>query len=207
MYLAVSGNIGSGKSSLTELLSGRYGLQAVYEAVSENPYLEDFYHDMARYSFHSQIFFLSRRLEQHLLVINGASGVIQDRTLFEDAMIFAQNLYATGKMDARDWETYFSLYCSILPALRSPDLLIYIRASLPTLRQRIAKRGRDFEQEMSDDYLEGLNVLYAQWLEGYGYSRVLVIDGDELDFISDPSAFETICSRIEALDLGIPLLS
>ncbi len=206
MYLAISGNIGSGKSSLTALLSARYDLQAVYEAVSENPYLEDFYHDMARYSFHSQIFFLSRRLEQHLLVINGANGVIQDRTLYEDAMIFAQNLYATGKMDARDWQTYFSLYCSILPALQTPDLLIHIEASLPTLRQRITKRGRDFEQEMSDDYLEQLNILYAQWLEGYGHSRVLVINGDELDFMSDPNAFETICSRIEMMGLGIPLL-
>lgn len=207
MYLAISGNIGSGKSSLTALLSGRYGLAPVYEAYQENPYLEDFYRDMRRYSFHSQVFFLSKRLEQHLTLINGAGGVIQDRTVFEDANIFARHLFETGQMEPRDWETYCGLYHGILPALRVPDLLIHLDASLETLRKRIGRRGRDYERSIPDAYLAGLNTLYEGWVAAYDHSPVIRVPGDRLDFVNDPAAFGWICDRIEALGFGVPLLS
>lgn len=206
MYLAISGNIGSGKSSLTGLLSERFGLAPVYEAFEENPYLEDFYRDMRRFSFHSQVFFLSKRLEQHLTLINGASGVIQDRTVFEDAGIFARNLFETGQMEARDWATYLGLYQGILPALRAPDLLIHIDASLPTLKGRIARRGREYEQSIPDAYLNGLSRLYDEWVAQYHHSPVIRVPGDEIDFVGDRAGFEWICARIEGLGFGVPLL-
>lgn len=206
MYLAVSGNIGSGKSSLTALLSERYQLAPVYEAFEANPYLQDFYRDMRRYSFHSQVFFLSKRLEQHLTSINGARGAIQDRTVFEDAGIFARHLFETGQMEERDWETYLGLYQGILPALRTPNLLIHIDASLGTLRSRIAARGRDYEREIPDAYLAGLNRLYDGWVASYDHSPVVRVPGDDIDFVHDRDGFEWICERIEALGFGAPLL-
>jgi deoxyadenosine/deoxycytidine kinase len=207
MYLAVSGNIGSGKSTLTRMLSERYGLRPVYEPYAENPYLEDFYRDMRRYSFHSQIYFLSRRLEQHLNLVTGARYVIQDRTVFEDANIFARNLYESGQMEARDWATYCGLYQGILPALRVPDLLIHIDAGLPTLRRRIALRGRSYEQDIPDAYLAGLNRLYDTWISAFDACPVLHVPGDELDFVADPHAFEHVCARVGAHGFGLPLLS
>ncbi|GGO19888.1 deoxynucleoside kinase [Deinococcus humi] len=207
MYLAVSGNIGSGKSTLTRMLSERYGLRPVYEPYAENPYLEDFYRDMRRYSFHSQIYFLSRRLEQHLNLVTGARYVIQDRTVFEDANIFARNLYESGQMEARDWATYCGLYEGILPALRVPDLLIHIDAGLPTLRRRIALRGRSYEQDIPDAYLAGLNRLYDAWIADFSACPVLRVPGDDLDFVADPHAFEHVCARVGAYGFGLPLLS
>ncbi len=207
MYLAVSGNIGSGKSTLTRMLSERYGLRPVYEPYAENPYLEDFYRDMRRYSFHSQIYFLSRRLEQHLNLVTGARYVIQDRTVFEDANIFARNLYESGQMEARDWATYCGLYEGILPALRVPDLLIHIDASLPTLRRRIALRGRSYEQDIPDAYLAGLNRLYDAWIADFDACPVLRVPGDDLDFVANPHAFEHVCARVGAHGFGLPLLS
>ncbi|MFK7602301.1 deoxynucleoside kinase [Deinococcus sp. SM5_A1] len=206
MYLAVSGNIGSGKSTLTRMLSERYGLRPVYEPYADNPYLEDFYRDMRRYSFHSQIYFLSRRLEQHLNLVTGARYVIQDRTVFEDANIFARNLYEIGQMEARDWATYCGLYEGILPALRVPDLLIHIDAGLPTLRRRIALRGRSYEQDIPDAYLAGLNRLYDAWIAEFDACPVLRVPGDELDFVADPGAFGHVCERIQAHGFGLPLL-
>ena len=206
MYLAVSGNIGSGKSSLTALLSERYQLAPVYEAFEANPYLQDFYRDMRRYSFHSQVFFLSKRLEQHLALINGARGAIQDRTVFEDANIFARNLFETGQMEERDWETYLGLYQGILPALRTPNLLIHIDASLPVLKSRIAARGRDYEREIPDAYLSGLSRLYDEWVTSYDHSPIVRVPGDDIDFVHDRGGFEWICERIEALGFGAPLL-
>lgn len=206
MYLALSGNIGSGKSTLTRMLSERYGLRPVYEPYAENPYLEDFYGDMRRYSFHSQVYFLSRRLEQHLTLVRDTREVVQDRTVFEDANIFARHLYATGQMEARDWETYLGLYRGILPALRTPDLLIHIDASLPTLRRRIALRGRDYEQDLPGEYLLGLNRLYEEWVGDFAACPVLRIDGDRLDFVQDAAAFEWVCERVGALGFGLPLL-
>lgn len=206
MYVAVSGNIGSGKSTLTRMLSERYGLRPVYEPYAENPYLEDFYRDMRQYSFHSQIYFLSRRLEQHLGMVTGARYVIQDRTVFEDASIFARNLYESGQMSGRDWQTYQALYQGVLPALRVPDLLIHIDAGLPTLRRRIAQRGRDYEQDIPDDYLSGLNRLYGAWVTDFDLCPVLRVDGDHLDFVHDPQAFEWVCGRVQAHGYGLPLL-
>jgi deoxyadenosine/deoxycytidine kinase len=206
VYVAISGNIGSGKSSLTQLLSARYALTPVYEAVDENPYLDDFYRDMSRYAFHSQVFFLGKRLEQHLTQVNNGERVIQDRTVFEDAAIFARNLRESGHIDGRDWRTYLALYQGIVPALRAPTLLVYLRCSLATLRAHIAKRGRDFEQAIPDDYLERLNGLYEGWVEGYDLSPVVTVEGDEFDFVSRPAAFEAICARLEAQGLDRPVL-
>ncbi len=202
MYLAIAGNIGSGKSSLTALLSEAFGLKPVYEAVSENPYLEDFYRDMGAYAFHSQVFFLARRVRQHLLEVNGARAVVQDRTVYEDALVFAQNLYREGHLKERDWRTYLDLFQSVSPALRKPDLLIYLRASLPTLRERIKKRGRPFEQNLPDRYLLGLNALYEELIASWDLSPVYVVEADRIDFVEKA---EDRDSLLAALRLGIPL--
>lgn len=206
MYLAISGNIGSGKSTLTRMLADRYGLRPVYEPYADNPYLEDFYRDMRQYSFHSQVYFLSRRLEQHLNLVTGARYVIQDRTVFEDANIFARNLFESGQMAQRDWDTYRSLYEGVLSALRVPDLLIHIDASLPTLKRRIAQRGREYEQAIPEAYLGGLNRLYDSWVTGFDACPVVRVPGDQLDFVADPQAFEWVCQRVQANGFGLPLL-
>jgi deoxyadenosine/deoxycytidine kinase len=206
MYIAISGNIGSGKSTLTGMLAARYGLTPVYEAFEENPYLQDFYADMHRYSFHSQVFFLSKRLSQHLTLVNGAERVIQDRTIFEDANVFARNLYESGQMEERDWRTYGGLYGGILPALRTPDLLIHIDAGLPVLRGRIARRGRGYEQDIPDEYLERLSGLYEIWVNAYHHSPLLRIPGDTVDFVADPEGFGWVCRQIESRGLREPML-
>ncbi len=206
MYIAISGNIGSGKSTLTGMLAARYGLTPVYEAFEENPYLQDFYADMQRYSFHSQVFFLSKRLSQHLNMVNGAERVIQDRTIFEDANVFARNLYESGQMEERDWRTYGGLYGGILPALRTPDLLIHIDAGLPVLRGRIQRRGRGYEQDIPDEYLERLGRLYKVWVNAYHHSPLLRIPGDTVDFVTDPEGFGWVCRQIEARGLREPML-
>lgn len=183
MYIAIAGNIGSGKSSLTALMAEEYGFRPVYEAVDENPYLADFYADMGRWAFPSQVFFLAKRLKQHLEEVNRHVRVVQDRTVFEDAAIFACNLYRQGHLSERDWQTYQHLYEWIAPALRKPDLLIYIRASLPTLKKRIAKRGREYERGIPEEYLRTLNELYESWVQAYALSPKLVLEGDRLDFV------------------------
>ncbi len=210
MYVAIAGNIGSGKSSLTQTLSARYALTPVFEVLDENPYLQDFYaHIEARpnpFAFHSQVFFLARRLEQHLREVNRNERVIQDRTVFEDAAIFARNLAHSGQMEARDWNTYRMLYDGIGPALRVPNLMVFIRCSLNTLRERIRRRGRDFEQSIPDDYLERLNALYEEFIESYTLSPLIVVPGDELDFIADRYALGWICGQLEAHGLDVPML-
>ena len=205
MFIAVAGNIGAGKSSLTEILARRYALLPVFEAVDENPYLEDFYRDMHGYAFHSQMFFLARRLEQHLTKVNPGSRVIQDRTIYEDANIFARNLFEEGVMDLRDYKSYCGMYHAILHALRPPDLLIYLRASLPTLRARIARRGRAFESAIEESYLARLNHLYDAWIETYALSPKVIIDADA-DFVGCPADLERVLARLEPHGLSTPIL-
>ena len=206
MYVAIAGNIGAGKSTLTRLLSSTFNRVPVYEAVEENPYLEDFYRDMKRYAFHSQMFFLGKRLEQHLAQVNPGQRVIQDRTIYEDAAIFAHNLYAEGILSERDYRSYRQMYEAIGMALRPPDLLIYLEASLPTLRHHIAQRGRDYEAGIEDEYLERLNELYEGWIEGYELSELLVLPADELDFVRSDEDREKVLELVERRGLSRPLV-
>ncbi len=206
MFVAVAGNIGAGKSSLTRVLADHFALSPVYEAVDENPYLQDFYRDMPRYAFHSQMFFLAKRLEQHVSQVNPGSRVIQDRTLYEDANIFARNLFEEGVMDARDFGVYMAMYRAMRAALRPPDLLIYLRASLPTLRRHIALRGRAFETGISDAYLAGLGTLYERWFTAYDLSPKVVLSADDLDFVNDPDALAQVVHTLDSW-LTPPILS
>lgn len=206
MYLAIAGNIGAGKSSLTRILAEDYGLTPVFEAVDENPYLEDFYRDMSRYAFHSQIFFLGKRLEQHLTRVNPGERVVQDRTIYEDAGVFARNLFEQGVMDERDYGSYCRMYEAISRALRPPDLLIYLRTGLPKLRRQMRRRGRGYEENISDEYLERLSRLYESWLEGYDLSEVLVIEADDLDFVNRAEDRARVLEAIERRGLIRPVL-
>jgi len=206
LYVAVAGNIGAGKSSLTRILSERYHLSPVYEAVDENPYLEDFYRDMKRYAFHSQMFFLAARLRQHLRQVNLGLRVIQDRTVYEDAAIFARLLHDDGVMDDRDHASYRTMYEAVTSALRPPDLLIYLRASLPTLKRHIKQRGRTYEADIDDGYLERLGGLYERWIEDYGLSRVVVVPGDDLDFVNDDVSLRKLLDLLERNGLTAPVV-
>lgn len=206
MYLAIAGNIGAGKSTLTELLAARYRLKPIYEVTSDNPYLEDFYRDMRRYAFHSQLVFLGHRLKQHLDEINPSERIIQDRTIYEDAQVFARNLFEQGIMAARDYQSYLLLYQAVSRALKPPDLLIYLRASVPTLKARIRARGRSFEQQIDDRYLAQLNALYERFIAGYTLSEVIAVSVDQLDFLERPSDFQKLCALLEGKGLSAPVL-
>jgi deoxyadenosine/deoxycytidine kinase len=206
VYVAIAGNIGVGKSSLTRLLSDRYGLEPIYEAVDENPYLPDFYDDMRRWGFHSQMFFLAERLRQHLRQVNPGERVIQDRTVYEDAAVFARNLWREGVLDDRDWDAYQRMYEAIAATLRPPDLLVYLRASLPTLEARISLRGRDYESGIDPGYLERLNALYESFVARYDLSRVVVVPADELDFVRSPADLEATFAMLERHGLVPPIV-
>ncbi|MEL6269537.1 MAG: deoxynucleoside kinase [Chloroflexota bacterium] len=182
-FVAVAGNIGAGKSSLTRLLADHFGWQPFYEANAENPYLADFYADMQRWSFHSQMFFLGKRLEHHRLLVDHPGSAVQDRTVYEDAEIFACNLHRQGKIADRDYETYRSLYRAIASFLPPPDLIVYLKASTDTLLAHIAKRGRDFEQNIDPAYVEQLNTLYNNWIDDWTACPVFTVDLDTRDFI------------------------
>jgi Deoxynucleoside kinases len=196
-YLVLAGNIGAGKSTLVRLLSERLGFRPYYEPVAENPYLEDFYKDMRKWAFHSQLFFLSYRARSHRDLMNDPHSVVQDRSLYEDAEVFARNLHEQGTMSDRDWETYSNLYRSMAELLPAPDLVIYIRASVDTLKSRIAMRGRGFEADIPDDYLAGLNRLYESWIESFELAPVLVVPGDRLDFVAQSEDLEAIARTVE----------
>lgn len=195
-FVAVAGNVGVGKSSLTGLLAERLGWEAFYEAVDDNPYLADFYRDMRTWSFHSQIYFLTRRLRHHRQLMDRPHSVIQDRSVYEDAEIFAHNLYRQGMMSERDWSSYRQLYDVLTEFLPPPDLVIYLRASVPTLLQRIQKRGREFEQDIDPQYLHQLNQLYEDWIGRFTLSPVLIVPADDLDFVAHSTHLDLVLAKI-----------
>jgi len=197
VFVAVAGNIGAGKSSLTRLLAEAFGWKPFYEANAENPYLEDFYQDMQGWSFHSQVFFLGKRLEHHRQLVDHPGSAVQDRTVYEDAEIFACNLYKQGKMSERDYDAYHSLYMAVSAFLPPPDLVVYLRASTSTLLRHIAKRGRDFEQDIDPAYVEQLNTLYNRWIEDWSASPVLEVDLDRRDFVANEDDLHWILRRVQ----------
>jgi len=195
-FIAIAGNVGVGKSTLTGLLAEQLNWEPFFEAVDENPYLADFYADMRTWSFHSQIFFLSRRLRHHRQLLDRPHSVVQDRSVYEDAEIFARNLYLQGDMDERDYCSYRELYEVLTSFLPPPDLVVYLRATVPTLLQRIAMRGRDYEQGISPDYLTRLNRLYEEWVESFTLCQMLTIPADELDFVANNGHLALITDKI-----------
>ena len=197
-YLVLAGNIGAGKSSLVQLLADRLGYRPYFEPVAENPYLADFYADMGRWAFHSQLYFLTHRLKSHRELSADPWSVVQDRSIYEDAEVFARNLREQGTMSDREWETYHGLYRTIIDLLPAPDLVVYLRCSVPTLKARIARRGRGFESSIPDEYLAGLNRLYEEWLECFDLAPVLVVPGDSLDFVADSKDLNAIVANVEA---------
>ncbi len=203
MHIAVAGNIGSGKTTLAELLSAHYGWEAHYEDVEDNPYLNDFYEDMLRWSFNLQVFFLNSRFNQVLDIRKSGKTIIQDRTIYEDANIFAPNLHDMGLMHTRDFENYSRLFALMSTMVVPPDLLIFLRASVPTLVNNIQKRGREYENSIRIDYLTRLNERYEQWISGYKLGNLLIIDVNGLDFKANPKDLNNIIDRIEAQMHGI----
>ncbi len=196
-FIAVAGNIGVGKSTLVRLLSERLGWQPFYEPEAENPYLPDFYRDMRAWAFHSQIFFLAHRLRIHRRLLDHPTSVVQDRSVYEDAEIFAANLYRQGLMNERDYQTYRALYEGLVGFLPPPDLVIYLRASVPTLLQRIAKRGREYERSISAAYLEQLNALYEAWIRRFDLCPVLTVPADDLDYVAHPTHLDLIVHKVQ----------
>ena len=198
MHIAVAGNIGSGKTTLTGLLARHFGWQAHYEEVDENPYLDDFYNDMQRWSFNLQIYFLNSRFNRILEIKKSEQTIIQDRTIYEDAHIFAPNLHSMGLMSTRDFENYFTLFNLISSLITPPDLVIYLRASVPTLVKQIEKRGRKYEDNIRLDYLRGLNERYEAWVEAYNMGKLMIIDVDHNNFIDRQEDLSQVIDKINA---------
>lgn len=196
-FIAIAGNIGAGKTELTEFLCRRYGLKPFYEPNDQNPYLADFYSDMRTWAYRSQLFFLTHKFRLHLALQGEPGAVIQDRTIYEDAEIFARNLFRQRLIEKRDFDTYWELYQSIKRALRPPDLMIQLRCPVRTLRQRIRSRGRSFEQDIPAEYLRRLNRLYEDWFASYDLSPVLVLETDKLDYLTDLVDRVDLFERIE----------
>jgi deoxyadenosine/deoxycytidine kinase len=196
-FIAVAGNIGVGKSTLVQLLCAHLGWEPFYEPVTENPYLADFYKDMLTWSFHSQVFFLSHRLRIHKDLLSYPGSVIQDRSVYEDAEVFAQNLFLQGFLSERDYQTYRALYQTLCEFLPPPDVLIYLRSSVSTLQTRISLRGRTYERTIAPDYLAQLNQLYENWIAGFTLCPVLTVPADNLDFVAHPSHLNLIVSKVQ----------
>lgn len=196
-FVAVAGNIGVGKSTLVTLLSERLNWQPFFEPVAENPYLADFYQDMRSWAFHSQIFFLTRRLRAHRKLLDHPTSVIQDRSVYEDAEVFAYNLFRQGLMDERDYKSYHDLYTVLTEFLPPPDLVLYLRASKLTLMSRISRRGRDYEQRITPEYLDQLNELYEEWISRFSLCPVLTIPADDLDYVAHPAHLNLIVSKVQ----------
>lgn len=203
MHIAIAGNIGSGKTTLTELLAKQYGWEAHFEDVDENPYLNDFYDDMQRWSFNLQIYFLKSRFTQIMEIRKSGKNIIQDRTIYEDAQIFAPNLYDMGLMSERDFHNYSKLFKLMSSMIQAPDLLIYLRSSVPTLVDQIQKRGRDYEETIRLDYLKNLNNRYEKWIENYDSGKLLIVDADNIDFLKNPNDLNAIMDKVEAKIHGL----
>jgi len=196
-YVVLAGNIGAGKSTLVKMMCDRLGWEPYYEPVTENPYLEDFYRDMKRWAFQSQVFFLTYRARAHRALMDVTRPVVQDRSFYEDAEVFARALHRQGAMSDRDWDTYRGLYRTLTSLLSPPDLVVYLRASVPTLQRRIAQRARAFEASISDAYLDGLNTLYEEWIGGFTLAPTLIVPSDRLDFVKDSKDLAAILSTIQ----------
>jgi hypothetical protein len=205
VFVVVAGNIGAGKSSLTKMLSAYFGWKPSFEFVDDNPYLADFYADMSRWSFNLQVYFLSKRFAEHKKILDGAESVIQDRSIYEDAEIFAKNLHLIGKMSLRDYDNYIALYSIMLEHLKPPDLLIYLDARIETLLKQISLRSRGFEQSIPRSYLEQLNEHYADWIPRFKLSPVLTIPSDEVDFVHERGDFNRMLLLIHAklIEIGV----
>ena len=202
MHIAIAGNIGCGKTTLTKMLVKRYGWTPRYEPVEVNPYLEDFYKDMNRWSFNLQVYFLNKRFRDVVEISKSKDTIIQDRTIFEDARIFAPNLHEQGYMSDRDFNNYTDLFDLMMSLVGLPDLMIYIRSTIPNLIAQISKRGRDYEQSIRIDYLKGLNDRYEKWIKTYK-GPLLIIDGDNLKFEANPKDFQFITDQIDAKLYGL----
>lgn len=201
-FVAIAGNIGAGKSSLTALLTKHFGWKAFYESVDNNPYLADFYEDMRRWSFNLQIYFLSSRFRHHKTMVEQKGSIIQDRTIYEDVKIFARNLHNMGLMSDRDFENYEALFKEMSQFLQPPDLLIYLRAQVPTLVRQIQQRGRDYETTIRIEYLERLNRLYEAWIQEYPHEK-LIIDTDDLDFVNNQEDLGRVIELVEQRLFGL----
>lgn len=201
-YVAIAGNIGAGKSSLTGLLADNFGWNPYYESVDDNPYLSDFYEDMRRWSFNLQIYFLSSRFQHQKEMLSKSENIIQDRTIYEDVEIFAKNLHNMNLMSDRDFKNYSELFHQMSHYLRPPDLLIYLRAQVPTLVKQIQQRGRDYENTIRIDYLEKLNRLYEDWIDRYSYDK-LIIDTDNLDFVNNKEDLGKVIELVEQRLFGL----
>lgn len=197
IFISIAGNIGSGKSSLTRLLAKRFNWLPYYESVNDNPYLNDFYADMSRWSFNLQIYFLAHRFNIHKDINDKPNSVIQDRSIYEDVEIFARNLHKMGKMSDRDHETYTSLFKEMTSYLKPPDVLVYLKADIKTLVNQIKLRGRDFEKDIDIDYLKLLNDSYTDWIERYDLGKKLIIETDTLDFVHSDKDFDLIIDYVE----------
>ena len=203
MHIAVAGNIGAGKTTLSELLAKHYKWTPHYEDVDENPYLNDFYNDMQRWSFNLQIYFLNSRFQQIIEIRKSGETIIQDRTIYEDAEIFAPNLHSMGLMSTRDFKNYKSLFDLMVSLIQPPDLLIYLRASIPTLVNQIQKRGREYENSIRLDYLKQLNERYENWISSYKMGKLLIINVDNNDFTTNPENLSAIIDKIDAQIHGL----
>jgi len=197
MHIAIVGNIGAGKTTLAELLAKSYGWDPLFEAVDNNPYLEDFYNDMKRWSFNLQIYFLNSRYRQLMDIQKSGRNIVQDRTIYEDAFIFAENLHDMGLMTTRDYENYRSIFDNMTAYIKPPDLLVYLKASVPTLVNNIQRRGREYEIGIRLDYLSKLNEKYQKWIKGYKLGKLLIIDKDVIDFANNTEDMATVVNLIE----------
>lgn len=202
MHIGVAGNIGAGKTSLTKMLAEHYGWIPRFESVSDNPYLEDYYKDIARWSFNLEMYFLVRRLEDLRAIAEGDQAIIQDRTIYEGVNVFVRNNYEMGNLSERDFTTYMEIFRTMTSVTKAPDLMIYLRCSVPHLVGQIQKRGRDYEQGISLEYLGGLNRLYEEWIAEYEHP-LLIIDADDMDFVNNPDDFAKIRDRIDSRLYGL----